>query len=76
MEVAEWMHTNWVDQNTKDGVDKLIEEYSKAGVQIHYMNKAEFDQWLEFAKKTAWKEYAEAVPGGQEYLDLALEAMK
>jgi TRAP-type C4-dicarboxylate transport system substrate-binding protein len=76
LEVAEWMHTNWVDQNTKDGVDKLIEEYSKAGVQIHYMNKAEFDQWLEFAKKTAWKEYAEAVPGGQEYLDLALEAMK
>jgi len=76
LEVAEWMHTNWVDQNTKDGVDKLIEEYSKAGVQIHYMNQAEFDQWLEFAKKTAWKEYAEAVPGGQEYLDLALEAMK
>jgi hypothetical protein len=51
-------------------VDKLIEEYTKAGVQIHYMNQAEF------AKKTAWKEYAEAVPGGQEYLDLALEAMK
>jgi len=76
LEVAEWMHTNWVDQNTKDGVDKLIEEYTKAGVQIHYMNQAEFDQWLEFAKKTAWKEYAEAVPGGQEYLDLALEAMK
>jgi TRAP-type C4-dicarboxylate transport system substrate-binding protein len=76
LEVAEWMHTNWVDQNTKDGVDKLIEEYTKAGVQIHYMNKAEFDQWLDFAKKTAWKEYAEAVPGGQEYLDLALEAMK
>jgi TRAP-type C4-dicarboxylate transport system substrate-binding protein len=76
LEVAEWMHTNWVDQNTKDGVDKLIEEYTKAGVQIHYMNQAEFNQWLEFAKKTAWKEYAEAVPGGQEYLDLALEAMK
>jgi TRAP-type C4-dicarboxylate transport system substrate-binding protein len=76
LEVAEWMHTNWVDQNTKDGVDKLIEEYTKAGVQIHYMNQAEFDQWLDFAKKTAWKEYAEAVPGGQEYLDLALEAMK
>lgn len=76
LEVAEWMHTNWVDQNTKDGVDKLIEEYTKAGVQIHYMNQAEFNQWLEFAKKTAWKEYAEAVPGGQEYLNLALEAMK
>jgi len=76
LEVAEWMHTNWVDQNAKPEVDKLIEEYTKAGVQIHFMNQAEFDQWLEFAKKTAWKEYAEAVPGGQEYLNLALEAMK
>ena len=76
LEVAEWMHTNWVDQNAKPEVDKLIEEYTKAGVQIHYMNQAEFDQWLEFAKKTAWKEYAQAVPGGQEYLNLALEAMK
>jgi hypothetical protein len=40
------------------------------------MNKAEFDQWLEFAQKTAWPEYAKTVEGGQEYLDLALDAMK
>ena len=76
LEVAEWMHTNWVYQNAKPEVDKLIEEYTKAGVQIHYMNQVEFNQWLEFAKKTAWKEYADTVPGGQEYLNLALEAMK
>jgi len=76
MEVAEWMHQNWVRQNFKTLVDALIEEYSKAGVQIHYMNKKEFNQWLELAQKTAWKEYAETVEGGQELLDLALEAMK
>ena len=76
LEVSEWMHTNWVYQNAKPEVEKLIEEYTKAGVEIHYMNQAEFNQWLEFAKKTAWKEYAETVPGGQEYLDLALDAMK
>ncbi|MGB8426109.1 MAG: TRAP transporter substrate-binding protein DctP [Desulfobacterales bacterium] len=75
-EVAEWMHTNWVYQNAKPEVDKLIEEYTKAGVEIHYMTAAEFDQWLEFAKKTAWKEYGTAVPGGQELLNLALDAMK
>ena len=75
-EVSEWMHTNWVWQNGKPEVDKLIDEFTKAGAEIHYMNKAEFDQWLEFAKKTAWKEYADTVPGGQEYLDLALDAMK
>jgi TRAP-type C4-dicarboxylate transport system substrate-binding protein len=75
-EVAEWMHENWVAQNFKTLVDKLIAAYTKAGVEIHYMNQQEFDQWLDFAKKTAWKEYAKKVEGGQELLDLALDAMK
>ena len=55
---------------------EAIAEYTKAGVKIHYMTKAEFDQWLKFAQQTAWKEYANTVDGGQEYLDLALDAMK
>ncbi|MDM8553548.1 TRAP transporter substrate-binding protein DctP [Desulfococcaceae bacterium HSG7] len=75
-EVSEEMHKNWVVQNFKSLVDKLIEAYTKAGVEIHYMTKAEFDQWLAFAQKTAWKEYADKVEGGQEFLDLALDAMK
>ena len=75
-EAAEEMHANWVAQNFKGLVDKLIASYTKAGVEIHYMTKAEFDQWLAFAQKTAWKEYAEKVEGGQEFLDLALDAMK
>jgi TRAP-type C4-dicarboxylate transport system substrate-binding protein len=70
------MHESWIYQNFKTLVDKLIEEYTKAGVEIHYMNETEFNEWLAFAKKTAWKEYAETVEGGQELLDLALEAMK
>ena len=57
-------------------VDNLIAAYSKAGVKIHYMSRSEFDQWLAFAQKTAWKEFAQSVDGGQELLDLALEAMK
>jgi TRAP-type C4-dicarboxylate transport system substrate-binding protein len=76
LEASEWMHTHWVWQHLKPEVDKLIDAYTKAGVEIYYMNKAEFDQWLEFAKKTAWQEYADTVPGGREYLDLALDAMK
>ena len=75
-EAAEWMNANWVVPNFKSLVNKLIEEYNKAGVKIHYMTKSEFDQWLDFAQKTAWKEYAQTVEGGQEYLDLALDAMK
>lgn len=76
MEVAEWMHENWVLQNFKTLVDTLIKEYSEAGVQIHYMNREEFDLWLELAQQTAWQEYADTVEGGQELLDMALEAMK
>ena len=76
MDVAGWMSENWIVQNFKTLVDELIQEFTKAGVDIHYMNKAEFDVWLDFAKKTAWKDFAQTVDGGQELLDLALEAMK
>ena len=40
------------------------------------MNEQEFEAWLAFAKKTAWKDFAEKVEGGQELLDLAIAAMK
>ena len=76
MEVAEWMHVNWIYPNFKTLVDKLIAAYSKAGVNIHYMTEAEFNTWMEFAKETAWKNFAETVDGGQELLDLAADAMK
>ncbi|MBW1931511.1 MAG: TRAP transporter substrate-binding protein DctP [Deltaproteobacteria bacterium] len=76
LEVAEYMHEKWIPANFKTLVDKLIDAYTKAGVQIHYMTKPEFGQWLEFAKKTAWKNFAQIVDGGQELLDLALAAMK
>ena len=76
LETAEWMHQNWIYDNFKTLVDKLIDAYTKAGVDIHYMTEAEFNEWMEFAKKTAWKEYAETVGGGQELLDLAVQAMK
>ena len=75
-EVAEWMHENWIYENFKTLVDKLIKAYTDAGVDIHYMTEAEFNAWLEFSKQTAWKNYAETVPGGQELLELAAEAMK
>jgi hypothetical protein len=38
------------------------------------MNKDEFLAWQNFAKKTAWKNYAETVEGGEELLKLAIDA--
>jgi TRAP-type C4-dicarboxylate transport system substrate-binding protein len=75
-ETAEYIQAKWIPEHFKGLVDKEITAFTKAGAKIHYMNKAEFDQWLAFAKKTAWKHFADTVPGGQEYLDLALAAMK
>jgi hypothetical protein len=40
------------------------------------MTEAEFNAWMEFAKQTAWKNFAETGEGGQELLDLAADAMK
>ncbi|MCP4690280.1 MAG: ABC transporter substrate-binding protein, partial [Desulfobacterales bacterium] len=76
LETAEWMHVNWIEKNFGTLVQKLIDEYTKAGVNIHYMNQEEFDAWMAFAKKTAWKNFAETVDGGQELLDMAVDAMK
>lgn len=76
LNVAEWMHENWIYENFRGLVDNLIKAYTKAGVQIHYMDKAEFDQWLKFAQQTSWKNFAQTVDGGQKLLDMALDAMK
>ncbi len=75
-EVAEDMNENWAAPHMAKTTQTQIDAFSKAGVDIHYMNKAEFNQWLELAKKTAWQNFADTVEGGQELLDLALAAME
>lgn len=76
LETAEWMHENWIYENFKTLAEKLVIEYTRAGREVHFMNKQEFETWMAFAKKTAWKEFAKTVEGGQELLDLAVAAMK
>ncbi len=74
-QVAEEMNEKEIVPLMASTTQAQIEAYSKAEVEIHYMTKDEFGQWLEFAKKTAWKNFADTVEGGQELLDLALKAM-
>jgi len=75
-EVALDMERNWIVPNFSKDTQVLVDEFTKAGVQLHYMTKDEFDQWLAYARKTAWKNYEETVPGGKEILDLAVQAME
>lgn len=75
-EVASEMEKDWVVPNFSKDNEALVKEFTKAGVQLHYMTKEEFQKWAEFAKKTAWKNYEETVPNGKELLDLAVKAME
>lgn len=75
-EIGDEMARNWVVPNFAKDTESLIQEFTKAGVKLHYMTKDEFQTWQDFAKKTAWKNYEETVPKGKEILDLAVQAMK
>ncbi|MEQ8347670.1 MAG: TRAP transporter substrate-binding protein DctP [Sneathiellaceae bacterium] len=52
--------------------DKMVEAFKKAGVEVVSMSKSDYDAWLAIAKDTAYKEFAEKVPGGQKLIDDAL----
>ena len=55
------------------GLDKTFEKaYKAAGVELAYMDQNDFNAWLEIAKKSSYKNFAEKVPGGQKLIDMAL----
>ena len=41
-------------------------------VELAYMDKDDFNAWLEIAKKSSYKNFADKVPGGQKLIDMAL----
>jgi TRAP-type transport system periplasmic protein len=46
----------------RKAVEEMGAAYKKAGGQTHVLTKAEFDEWIELAKKTAYPEYAAISP--------------
>ncbi len=75
-EVGRQMEKDWVLPQFSKAKQVLVEKFSEAGVKLHFMTEAEFKEWLAFARKTAWKNFAETVPEGKELLRMALDAMK
>lgn len=59
----------------REATDKMKEAYEKAGAKVRQMTKAEFDAWLELAKKTSWPDFAAKSPEAKDLLD-ALLAVK
>ena len=55
------------------GLDKTFEKaYKAAGVELAYMDQDDFNAWLEIAKKSSYKNFADKVPTGQKLIDMAL----
>jgi TRAP-type transport system periplasmic protein len=52
--------------------DKLVDAYAKAGVEIVEMSGDDYKAWLEIAKATSYKNFAEKVPGGDALIEKAL----
>jgi len=53
--------------------DARVEKiFADAGVQVVQMSEEDFEAWMPLAQEQ-WEAYAEAVEGGQELLDLALQ---
>ena len=75
-EVGRQMEKDWVLPQFSKAKQVLADKFSEAGVKLHFMTEAEFKEWLAFAQKTAWKNFAETVPEGKELLRMALDAMK
>jgi TRAP-type C4-dicarboxylate transport system substrate-binding protein len=54
-------------------LDKKFEDaYKAAGVELVYMSEADHAAWIEIAKKTSHKSFAEEVPGGAKLMEMAL----
>ena len=56
----------------RKGDQIMIDAYEKAGVEVVEMTKADYDAWLEVAKQSSYKHFAEKVPGGDKLIEKAL----
>ncbi|HMB74939.1 MAG TPA: TRAP transporter substrate-binding protein DctP [Kiloniellaceae bacterium] len=56
-----------------EGLDsKLVDTFKEAGVEVVTMTPENYQAWLDIAKETSYKDFAEKVPGGKELIDEAL----
>ncbi|HLR13445.1 MAG TPA: TRAP transporter substrate-binding protein DctP [Burkholderiaceae bacterium] len=57
---------------SRKGEEKMKDAFTKAGVEVTSMSKDDFDAWMEVAKASSYKNFAEKVKGGDELLKKAL----
>ena len=69
-EVGKEMEKFGMEEAIKDDV-QVTDLFKQKGVKVYDLTPNDFKVWLEVAKKTAWKTFAEKVKGGKELLDMA-----
>lgn len=51
---------------------QMVEVYEENGVEVVRMSEEDYNAWLEIARETSYKNFAENVPNGQAIIDAAL----
>jgi TRAP-type C4-dicarboxylate transport system substrate-binding protein len=55
------------------GLDQeLVTAFEQAGVEVQAMDQQQYDAWLDLAKGSSYKIFAEEVPGGDQLIEKAL----
>jgi TRAP-type C4-dicarboxylate transport system substrate-binding protein len=62
----------WFAQEAMKGDEKMIDTFKKAGVEVVEMSPEDYQAWLNVAKESSYKNFAEKVKGGQDLIDKAL----
>ncbi|MDI5983347.1 TRAP transporter substrate-binding protein DctP [Halomonas sp. M4R5S39] len=52
--------------------DKMVEVFEEEGVEVVSMSEEDYKAWLDIAKETSYKNFAERVENGQAIIDAAL----
>jgi TRAP-type transport system periplasmic protein len=52
--------------------DELVTAFEQAGVKVQAMDQAQFNEWLDLARGSSYKIFAEEVPGGDQLIEKAL----
>ncbi|QJQ95978.1 MULTISPECIES: TRAP transporter substrate-binding protein DctP [Halomonadaceae] len=52
--------------------DRMVEVYRENGVEVVSMSEEDYNAWLEIARQTSYKNFADNVPNGQAIIDAAL----
>lgn len=60
------------DEEVRKGDQLMVDTYKKAGVEVVEMSKEDYDAWLELAKQSSYKNFAERVEGGDALIEKAL----